>query len=1208
MTIQSPKPITTIEKDLAPTVSNPVCITGMHRSGTSMITRLLNLCGLYLGPEELLLPAQPDNPEGFWEIEEIHLINNDILERFGGAWDQPPASLPDRYSDIPEMMLYRQRAQKILQIFDKQAPWGWKDPRSSLTLNFWREILGDLKVIICLRNPLDAVGSLTSRGTPVHFGYQVWQSYYKSLLDQAKDLPFLITHYDSYFYNGEAELQRLIDFLGLATSKTQVREAVYFTKTQLRKHSSTDQDLANSVVPLEIVQNYLELCEQAGPVYRELQESRPLAALSLSPAEQTKLLHSRLSYLNKKLETTQVELETSRHDLYHTQLHRDTLLDAHETLQITNQNLQAANESLKTQQLEQSVRLEPNGVTEQELRITRLKLGNLENTVQAQAVEIQRLNGQISALHQDFSNQLNRASTLENELEIIKGTPLFRTSRLPNLFKEQLRQNIDVASNLLARPLVQAVKGAVECNLDQPWDECEINRELDVKGWAFSRAAAISQVEVILDGVLLAKCSPNQPRPDVLAIHPWIVNAKCGFAETFLLPDGLYHGAKELLIRITDAKGNKREISRTVKIKKPTATEQSGTYTSVDYSTWIAENEPDEIALFAQRKEASNLDYRPLFSIITPVYNPSPTVLRTTIQSVLTQTYENFELCLIDGASSNPRIKQILQEYAISDSRVRVKFLEENLGISENSNQALQMAEGDYVILLDHDDELAPFALYETAMLLNQFPDADMIYSDEDKIDEHGNRSLPFFKPDWAPAFFRSLMYTCHLGVYRRKLVKEIGGFRIGLEGAQDYDLILRLIERTGQIYHIPKVLYHWRMSANSTALSGKAKTYARKAQIQALTEHCARLGLNAVVEPGLTENTLRMRYILPEHPRVSIIIPTKDQLEILKICINSIRERSTYTNYELVIVNNGSVEPETLEYFAALKKLADIQVLDYPKEFNFSAINNFAVKHVESDLLLFLNNDTEVIAEGWIEALVEHAMQPEVGVVGARLLYPDLTLQHAGVIMGLGGVAGHSHKFYPAEHPGYAERAQAIQNFSAVTAACMMTRREVFDLAHGFDENNLAIAFNDVDFCLKVFEKGFQIVWTPYAELFHHESISRGPENSPRKLARFQREIRFVQQRWSDILPYDPYYNPNLTQDYEDFSIGRYARLGTKPYRKPPILVQGGLAANRTAFLEKEGNEVPEVLPGSLSTVGTSNNGHAHYPFDENKKEASDF
>jgi len=544
------------------------------------------------------------------------------------------------------------------------------------------------------------------------------------------------------------------------------------------------------------------------------------------------------------------------------------------------------------------------------------------------------------------------------------------------------------------------------------------------------------------------------------------------------------------------------------------------------YSHWIQANEPKQQELARQRELARKFHYQPLISILTPVYNTDPHFLEKCIESVRGQTYSQWELCICDDGSTTPQVRELLSKYSQIDRRIKLSLLERNQGISLASNEALNMAAGEYVALLDHDDELSPEALFQAVSLLQEHPTADMIYSDEDKLGPAGNRLEPFFKPDWSPEYFLSCMYTCHLGVYRRELLNKIGGFRQGFEGSQDYDVVLRLTEHTNRIHHIPKILYHWRKAPGSAAAAVDAKPYSYSASERALAEHVRRRGLHAEVLPGKWPQQFRVKHQVDTSDRVSIIIPTRDKLQVLKNCVDSIREKTSYPNYEIVIVDNDSSDPAALEYLSKLPH----QVLRFSEAFNFSRINNFGVKHTSAKYILFLNNDVQVISPDWIEAMLEFAQQPEIGIVGAKLLFPNNTIQHIGVVLGIRGVAGHHLTGYPANSPAHAGLSGPIRNFSAVTAACMMMRREVFELVGGFDER-LTVAFNDVDLCLRVREKGFRIVWTPYAELYHHESATRGYSMDAA-------EIQFMKTRWGKILLHDPYYNPNLTLERADFSL----------------------------------------------------------------------
>lgn len=565
----------------------------------------------------------------------------------------------------------------------------------------------------------------------------------------------------------------------------------------------------------------------------------------------------------------------------------------------------------------------------------------------------------------------------------------------------------------------------------------------------------------------------------------------------------------------------------------------------VTYQEWIeAVEKPSLPAAEEVANFIANVGNAPCISIVMPVYNTPETYLRACIDSVLAQSYPNWELCIADDNSSKVHVRKVLEEYQQKDTRIRVVYREQNGHISRASNSALEIATGEYVALLDHDDTLPEHALYFMAQAIHENPDAHILYSDEDKLDAKGKRFDPHFKSDWNPDLFYSQNYVSHLGVYRCDLLKRIGGFRAGVEGSQDQDLLLRCLPHVtkDQIIHIPRVLYHWRTVEGSTALASGEKSYTTEAGIKSLKDYFTAHGPQGIeVEPGLVPNTYRVIWPLPEPaPLVSLLIPTRDRKTITEVAVRSILEKTTYQNYEIIILDNGSVEKETLAWFDAIQQEdTRVKVIRYDHPFNYSAINNFGVRHAQGSLIGLINNDVEVISPEWLTEMVRHANRKEIGCVGAKLYYSNDTLQHGGVILGIGGVANHSHKHSKRNSPGYFARLIVSQNFSAVTAACLLVRREVYEQVGGLDEENLKIAFNDVDFCLKVREAGYRNLWTPYAELYHHESISRGNEDTPEKQARFRKEVEFMQSKWGDALKLDPYYSPNLTKEREDFSIG---------------------------------------------------------------------
>lgn len=566
----------------------------------------------------------------------------------------------------------------------------------------------------------------------------------------------------------------------------------------------------------------------------------------------------------------------------------------------------------------------------------------------------------------------------------------------------------------------------------------------------------------------------------------------------------------------------------------------SGGHDRNDYQEWIRRFDTmSDVRREEIRRRIASMPAHPLISVVMPTYNPNPAWLSEAINSVRNQLYPYWELCIADDASTNPAIRVLLEGVAVEDERIKVVFRESNGHISAASNSALTLATGDWIALLDHDDLLPEHALFHVAAAIVEKPSLQMIYSDEDKVDERGHRSAPYFKTDWNPDLFYSHNMFCHLGVYRRALVDRVAGFRLGLEGAQDYDLALRCIELVdeAEIHHIPHVLYHWRIHEESTAGGAEAKPYAMLAGERALNEHFQRQGVKGRVE--LQETGYRAYYDLPDVlPLVSLIIPTRNGEVLVRQCVESIVEKTLYKHYEIIIIDNGSDDPDALKYFEALSSSGIARVVRDDRPFNYSALNNAAVKIARGDLIGLINNDIEVISPDWLGEMVSHALRPGIGAVGAKLLYPHGAVQHAGVILGIGGVAGHSHKGFPRKHPGYSARAQLISRFSAVTAACLLVKKSVYEQVSGLNEIDLTVAFNDVDFCLRIMRAGYHNVWTPYAELYHHESATRGYEDDPVKQARFAGEVEYMKSTWGELLDRDPYYSSNLTLDYEDFSL----------------------------------------------------------------------
>ena len=744
-----------------------------------------------------------------------------------------------------------------------------------------------------------------------------------------------------------------------------------------------------------------------------------------------------------------------------------------------------------------------------------------------------------SALQAQHASELAAAAARLAEQQAVTKSRDEKIATMQSSFSWQATAPLRaLRRRFLDKPAVPAVSPALIGNIDYPQDWSAIAPTLNVRGWSLHRDRVPLKAIRARLGEIPGRAIFGDERLDVLdhfRDHPGA--ERSGWQVKLDVPR---RGTHHLVIEVQDEKdvwhvAVSRAIQRTADAAPPPPN---------TYAAWVAAYDTLTPEIADQiRAKLAKLKKRPLISVIIPVYQDKPeqeTWLVEAIESVRNQIYDNWELCIADDASKAPHVRKVLERFAKKDPRrIKVVYRETNGHISANSNSALALAHGEFIALLDHDDVIRPHALACVALELDAHPHADLIYSDEDKIDENGHRYDHYFKPDWNPDLFNVQNYVSHLGVYRTHLVREVGGFRIGYEGSQDWDLAHRVIERSApdRIRHIPKVLYHWRSVPGSTATIISAKNYANTAAQKVLTEHFVRAGIDAKLSP--TKGSYwRMHYPIPEPaPRVTLIIPTRNRLNVLQPCVESLLAKTSYANFEVLIVDNDSDDSDTLNYLGELRTRERVRVVSFPGEFNFSAINNFGVSQTDAPVVGLLNNDLEVIHGDWLDEMVSHALRPEIGCVGAKLYYPDDKIQHAGVILGIGGVAAHAWQTHPRGHAGQAHRNFLQQNLSAVTAACLVIRREVFLKAGGLDEK-LRVAFNDVDFCLKVRAAGYRNLWTPYAELYHHESASRGKEDTLEKRDRFRGEVEVVTERWGDALVNDPAYNPNLTLTINDFTL----------------------------------------------------------------------
>lgn len=574
---------------------------------------------------------------------------------------------------------------------------------------------------------------------------------------------------------------------------------------------------------------------------------------------------------------------------------------------------------------------------------------------------------------------------------------------------------------------------------------------------------------------------------------------------------------------------SKKVFKRVFRIKENRKTNQE------QYKIWMEKNELTKEEI--ERQKAYKFNFSPKISIVVPMYNTDEIFFKELVESIENQTYSNWELCLADGSETQ---NESLKQYYEKNKKIKYKFLNENKGISENTNKAIEMATGEYIGFLDHDDLISQDALFEMVKVINENQNAEFIYSDEDKIDEQYERFEPYFKPDYSPETLACNNYITHFVVVKKELLDRVGKLNSEFNGAQDFDFVLRATSEAKDVVHISKILYHWRVHKSSTANVADAKPYAYEAGKKAVEAHLKRMGRNGIVEDGQdVPGIYKIKYEIEGNPKVSILIPNKDNINLLKTCIDSILKLTTYKNYEIVVIENNSEKKETLEYYNEISKNENVRILNSGiKEFNYSKIINFGVQNVDSEFVIQLNNDTKILNSDWLENMVGYAQNKEIGAVGARLYYEDKTIQHAGIIVGLSGIAGNMLVNLPYGKHAYFGREAATRNVAAVTGACLLCRRELYEEVGFMDEEKFKVAFNDVDFCLKLLEKGYRNIYNPYVELIHYESKSRGYEYTKEQEERFNKESENFKTKWKKYIDYDPYYNINFSRKSCNYDI----------------------------------------------------------------------
>ena len=1054
-------------------------ITGMHRSGTSLTASLLQSAGLDVG--ERLMGGAFSNVKGHFENLDFVEFHETILDSQGlskAGWTL------ENHISVPEE--YIEKAKELLEKNNSKTIWGWKNPRTTLFLNFWAELVPEANFLFVYRSPSEVIDSLYRRGDEIFydnpaFAIELWMHYNKNIINFYKKYPDRCSILNIYTITKKPEfLLKTLDRkfnIGLGKLKEDIYEEKLL-KTLVNNHS----ELIKHLFP-EAFDIYSELNSKA-----EYTNDRDAFSFESDCSASIKELCLG-DWL--KLRWKEKEADKYKSQLQHAQ---KELTDAQTQLQYFRKELNDSQTQLKETQTELNNSQTQLKETQTELNDSQAQLKETQTELTDFQTQLKETQAQSEELKSRLSNSQINQKISKSQIKETEGKLQHSQNNL-----EELQDKLQQTQIQLQRSqnTIQAMETSKFWRLRSRWFQFRDILGLTEKDKTFHESLRIK------------------------GKHYWnVFRAK-----------GLPYAANKVL---------QKSIEKAKYVPVPShALPNIPQSTNINYQKWLNKNYPTPEILKQKAQKVENFSYKPLISLIMPAFNTPECFLREAIESVLNQVYSEWELCIADDASSED-LRKVLEEYSAKDSRIKVVFRRENGHISRCSNSALEIATGEFIALLDHDDLLTPDALYEIVSLLDRHPEADMIYSDEDKIDDRGKLSEPFFKPDWCPDSFLSRMYTCHLGVYRREIINEIGGFREGYEGSQDYDLVLRFTEKTDNIFHIPKILYHWRIHSQSAASNPDVKPYAAIAAEKALADAMQRRGEEGqVTQAGSLVGHYIVRYKISEYKLVSIIIPTRDLGDTLDKCLTSIFEKTAYPNYEVILIDNGSKEQKTVDIFAKWQQKEPDRFKIYPFDvpFNYSKINNYGVGKAQGDYLLFLNNDTEVLTSDWIDAMVEQAQRNSIGAVGAQLLYPDNTIQHAGVVMGIGGVANHSHKHFSINSPGYFGQIMTVNNYSAVTAACLMCRREVFETVGGFEEK-LKVAFNDVDFCLKIVQKGYRNIYLPQVMLYHYESKSRGYEDTPEKLIRFHQEVEYMENKWKEFIKYDPCYNPNLSKKLENFSI----------------------------------------------------------------------
>lgn len=1087
-----------------------IALLGMHRSGTSLIANAIAALGASLGNH--LLPPKEDNPSGFWENEAIVGLNDRLLAAMHSSWYH--TALPKPTSIEHEILVgLRSEAQGVLRSeFLDDTIWALKDPRAIRLWWFWRDVLCDLhreeRNILIVRHPLSVAQSLAVRnGFTIKHGLLLWLSHYLADWQSYGSTLYMAIDYDHFLQTPDKQLTRVANIFGLCLSDGMLSNITDgIVRPQLRHHAFSDMEL-NSADPLTAL---AMRCYRATLAYAEDGQTDAFTAAMMALSREFQQMDSILEELDETRERANTEVRNKLLGQYISKCYLKTPEHPHFSERLL---------------VDTEIKVEPHRY----------------------AIDFPLPTSGFTHLRWDPADVpgclLLYRITLKNEQGQILWSWDAREQALPF-------SALGNASALFVNPDSDAL--ALMMNGPDAWMELAITTEAPATAaatliidlsWPQKMDFLVAK-SIYLDSLRRHEASINEIQA-IYGSRSWKLTAplRRTVARFNLIKD------RTKLFVSADGRGREYrfQMARRIFYRFPFPKKQRlrilgksllGRSQHLNFQKWYQKYfnlQAHELCAIAD--DIARLAYLPTFSVIMPVYNANMTFLEKAITSLKKQLYPHWELCIADDHSSNYALLDYLKDVAQSDHRIKVAFRQENGHIAAASNTALGMATGDYVVFLDQDDMLPAHALYYLAKNLQGANQALLLYSDEDKIDERDRHSDPYWKPDWNPELLLCQNYINHLAAYDRQRLLQIGGLRSELSGSQDWDLLLRYTDDldAARIKHIPAILYHWRMHGDSTAGDVQAKPYALSAGQRAVREALERRGERFEGVQSACGGVFNYPvFAVQGTPMVDIFIPTRNTGDLLRVCIDSLH-KTHYRNWRLFIIDNQSDEAETLVYLDALERSGQATILRYDKPFNYAEMHNWAVPQGTGEFLCLLNNDIEIRAGTWLEEMLAHAQRLGIGAVGAKLIYPDGSIQHGGVVLGLGGIAGHAHKGFSADACGYFGRAQLLQNFSAVTAACLVTSRKNWNMVNGFT-SDLQVAFNDVDFCLKLGERGLRHVYAPRATLYHHESKSRGSDMEGEKLRRFALEHAYMQWRWGPKLLHDPAYNPALTLVSEDF------------------------------------------------------------------------